>query len=502
MRSMKSEILLILTIWFCVMDCYSQAFNKKDWVSQDNKHLIIDPKSQPELIQGEKLLSVLLLSPAELKPYYNPGNNSFISKRPLSVMLRTVDLVNEKKISDTLFSRYLQIIQAPSLEIYGLRFDHHLKLIFANIKIPEADGPLSTFTIKESYFLGELKLQNIDARTLISHNHFKSGVEFSNLRGSLLLSENSIVESVKVYVNGSKLKLTVDEKNIKLRSTRNTYEGVDIKVKSLKGSKLNFDADTFNSNISIVGHTVTNRKNDHHVQFENCKLRESVDIGMLNVKRLSLINCNLESSNKLTWYTTIADTFELELFNINFSKLDFNVSAQTKLYFSPQRSQEEVEQVYLSLLSKFQNEGKALSYKNVDIQYKAHKWNEFILIGPVLNFIDKWWWNYGYNSNRIIIITISLLFIFYVFNLVLNDSLLAFYPIFAGKRGSSRIRPNKRNINHFVVMFILTVYIFLSLRVDFSKLDMTKTRMLIYFFVQYFIGLICLLFLFGYIFKL
>jgi hypothetical protein len=74
--------------------------------------------------------------------------------------------------------------------------------------------------------------------------------------------------------------------------------------------------------------------------------------------------------------------------------------------------------VYEGLLSNFEQDGFAQSYKILDIEYYKYKYERdekwFI------NWLQKWWWNYGYNKEKIFPNSLILLVCFFLSNLLIS----------------------------------------------------------------------------------
>jgi hypothetical protein len=75
-------------------------------------------------------------------------------------------------------------------------------------------------------------------------------------------------------------------------------------------------------------------------------------------------------------------------------------------------------QVYLLLLKQFEDRGLTDSYKYLDIEYR-----EMVYLhegDKLLNFIQKHWWNYGYNKELILKNTLLIFFLFVLINYLVS----------------------------------------------------------------------------------
>lgn len=172
------------------------------------------------------------------------------------------------------------------------------------------------------------------------------------------------------------------------------------------------------------------------------------------------------------------------------------------LFFDPGTRSDAKNEVYQALIDRYKMQGKSESYRNVDIQHKVYKYSDIKILGPALDQLSSWWWDYGHSRGLILRNTLILLGIFLLINTFLIKKLLAFYPIIDVATLNEKRSAGVIFVKNFVNIFIFTLYIFFSLNIDLEKLDSKKTTLMVYFFFQYFIGLICLFFLFNTVLKI
>lgn len=242
-----------------------------------------------------------------------------------------------------------------------------------------------------------------------------------------------------------------------------------------------------------------------NITFNDCSFGNNVSISNFqssDADTISFINCFkipyivniLPGDNKITLIFEKSDVS-----NISFDHLE-----NFKLAFLSKSSREDKISVYENLLAKFKREGKLSSFEYIDIEYKKFNFGES-LGGRLLSFIDKSWWNFGYQKWRIILWTIGLLLIYFVINLSIWNNITNIYPIILNSRNSN-YRPKITKISGkfrlVTTVFIFTAYIFFSLKIDLNKLSFDKPLLVIYFFLQYITGLICVFFIANAILKL
>jgi len=264
---------------------------------------------------------------------------------------------------------------------------------------------------------------------------------------------------------------------------------------------------TVNVKKSIITENVTiNNKTskNQNVYFDSC-LFKCNNINVNNIERLYITNC-VKFEHKVA--VIISQTYNplnkvnIELTGSDVSQIDFDFKENYELVFASNSSSEIKTSTYQNLLDKYKRENKSESYKWVDIQFKRFKYNENGLLGKIWDKVDDFWWNYGYAKQRILLWTFGLLIVFLIINLIIGKNLLIFYSVFGIKKSQKTKTQTFETLNQFILLFVLTLYIFFSLRVDFSKIKSNQSGMMIYFFFQYFMGLICLFFLLNAILKI
>lgn len=124
----------------------------------------------------------------------------------------------------------------------------------------------------------------------------------------------------------------------------------------------------------------------------------------------------------------------------------------------------------------------------------------------ILNWIDKHWWDYGYNKGLIFRNSLFLMFFFFVFNFVFYKSLTQLtYKIEEFTKKEAYIKRKYLNDSfrrHFfrtIYIFLYTGFVFWGLRLDVSKIKFDSTLLALYIIIQYLVGIICLAYLANYI---
>ncbi|HEY9001264.1 MAG TPA: hypothetical protein VIM89_07915 [Mucilaginibacter sp.] len=335
-----------------------------------------------------------------------------------------------------------------------------------------------------------------------------------NVSGDTIVSEVQIMKSKynKVEVSGNVFRKDTARIDVMNSSIQNLFfEGNNAKVLNAYFMEDTLGMANFSANY-IADVNVNHKINE--VNFFHCQLNNwlMTDITKLPGSRSIRFNqCSFGKESGLLGIS--ADTIEfkscvhiehgmflqgidkeeptiLKFYNTDLTNIEFDYDSRYKLYESPYP--ELNRSIYEQLLVKFQNEKKLNSYERVDKEYfqSRHSWfvNE-------LSFI---WWDYSYNKWRIIIWTIFFLLLFTLWNYGNWEKLILIYPI----KKSADISASASEYEKIIKIFVYTSFIFFSIKVDFEKLSFKSTKWLVYFFLQYIIGLICLFFIANAILKL
>ena len=111
----------------------------------------------------------------------------------------------------------------------------------------------------------------------------------------------------------------------------------------------------------------------------------------------------------------------IALYGSDIKKIKINYEL-FELYFpAPDTSFEKKISVYEKLLQKFKDDGFIESYKSLDIEYREFKYlknKDYFL-----NWFQKYWWNYGYNKEKVVYWSLRLFCLFSFFNLFLFPKL-------------------------------------------------------------------------------
>lgn len=185
---------------------------------------------------------------------------------------------------------------------------------------------------------------------------------------------------------------------------------------------------------------------------------------------------------------------------INFYYTDF------ELYFPENIPETGRLLVYKSLLNNFQRRGYTSSYERLYPEYEAYRYQA--KGQNLFNIIQKYWWNYGVNKERVFNWVAFFLVLFTLINALFFSALLKKYcsvPFLdkAVRDYSVISNPVTRYIYYLPGAFVFTVILFFGgfLRMGISIKDFTSNNMLVnlYLMLIISIGTICILFIFKYL---
>jgi hypothetical protein len=204
------------------------------------------------------------------------------------------------------------------------------------------------------------------------------------------------------------------------------------------------------------------------------------------------VSLRLNPGNEKKVYLLIEDS--------NIKNLIFDYTENIQLLLPRKATKDEIFSFYESFLLKFKEEGKALSYERLDIEYKKYKYfNNYSVpvIGYILNVIESLWWDYGYKKQKVFYWILYFLSIFYGANFIFWNKVKQSYPIIPEKDYSfyEKTKTKKQILyDKLLKVFIFTIFIFFTLKIEFSKLNFKSNTMVAWFFIQYIAGLSCLFF--------
>lgn len=328
-------------------------------------------------------------------------------------------------------------------------------------------------------------------------------LEIKNIKGILSLdSIQSMDDSLQISIDSSSLTL------IEKFRVLTKFADVTFSNDSLLDNTIFYNWGRLDTKMNVTFHdcyintmfAVNEPTNNISITFDNCEFGPKTFF-LLTIKAIAFKNCHRFSKPIYLGFsqnsTTTLDFEQSDLNNINFSFTSH--MGITQDYWNNDGFN-----LYDELLAKFEREGKSSSYKNLMIQYKQFKYSN-LYFGDVYNFFDKYWWNYGFSKLRIIAWTCLFLIIFFIGNVFARKTINNYYTILPkGQVGYYYITQKRFRyyFNFLIRIFFFTVFIFFTFKLNIERLSIQTTRFMAWIFLQYFIGLVCLFFLFNAVLKL
>lgn len=244
---------------------------------------------------------------------------------------------------------------------------------------------------------------------------------------------------------------------------------------------------TFKNEADFSGSTILDTLNFSFVKIEGSRI-------------IDLTKCSSDT-NKFTNRTININLTNADIDKIRIDYLKF------RLYFDKDVNFEDRSNVYLSLLNNFKRDGYSDSYEILDKEYQhfrnTYKSN---LRNHLYDFLQRLWWNYGYNKEYIFYWTIFFLVLFTFLNYRLADTLnrhvytienLKYTTIVSAKK----MKGSKLIFYRLYFSLLYTCIVFFAFNVKFDKLHFGKKALLVYFLLIYSIGIVCLAYLANYVLK-
>ena len=190
---------------------------------------------------------------------------------------------------------------------------------------------------------------------------------------------------------------------------------------------------------------------------------------------------------------------KINLLNSDISKIKINYEI-FKLWFPNYSTYEEKISTYEKLLKKFKDDSFLESYKKLDIEYQDYKntYNGKI----VLNWFLKYWWNYGYDKELVLVWSLCLFLVFSFLNSFLFEYLqrnvfevnFKFYTKIDSKH--SLLKTLKNSALYSINPLIYTAVIFFGIKISLEHFKKFSGWVL-YIWLIYIVGLFCLAYIFN-----
>lgn len=277
------------------------------------------------------------------------------------------------------------------------------------------------------------------------------------------------------------------------------YKDVDFTLTKFSGTtnflKTQFDGKVFFRSNSFYDKIVfTNSTFNDDLILDDCSLPDTLFFdGIKEIKKpidFSYVNTEKTSNG----YCNII------LSGTDISKLKLSYS-QFRIFFNITDRIETKKIIYERLLAVQKTNGFVEGYKILDKEYKSYK-NKIDnpTLGKFYDFLDSFWWDYGYDKNRIFLWSFLLFLIFTFINTLLLRKKVLFEKVIESKKLNALL--SNKSYPAIVISFFITGYLFFGLKFDVENLKYKNITLTFYLFFVYVVGLICIAYMANLVIKL
>jgi uncharacterized protein YjbI with pentapeptide repeats len=235
-----------------------------------------------------------------------------------------------------------------------------------------------------------------------------------------------------------------------------------------------------------------------NVMFNRSQVSGTLDLSYTNVNGGEIDLTQLERTNS-------TEPIKINVVGSAINKINFYYS-DFELYFPDNVTDVDKLTVYKALLNNFQHRGYTSSYERLYPEYQ--QFNYLRKGQSFFNFIQKYWWNYGLNKEKIFQWVAFLLIFFTLINSFFFVPLVTKYcsvPFLnkTTKDYSVIANPVTRYIYYLPGAFILTIVLFFGgfLRMGITSKEFISKNILvnIYLMIIVSIGTVCMFYMFKYL---
>lgn len=327
----------------------------------------------------------------------------------------------------------------------------------------------------------------------------------SNNGGKCLTFTNSVIDGFADFSN-SQFRAPSEFSQMSF-SKSVSFEGAEIH------RNLDFRLVFFNQNLLFKNAKISDSST---ISFEDCALADTLDfsfakLGMniIDLKRASYEGGRLDtitrSYNKhyLNLYKTDPGKF-----NLNYQYFTLLTTYEKDYYFQSHRKVktedvpfDEMCSIYESLLNSFKTKGQMQSYRLLDTEYRSYRWQDSTT--PWMSFVERNWWDYGYNKALIFRWTLIFLLLFTFGTFFRLSKLLATYPVSSipEQQDNAFALSVSEMARRYWYSLVFTSTLFFGLTLKFENINFTKKSATVYIVLVYVIGIVCLAYMANYIIQ-
>lgn len=385
-----------------------------------------------------------------------------------------------------------------------------------NLGLPRVTENIVSNTLEfDSCNLKYLNLAELSGSASIYNS--KIGVlSIDSVYGSLVLLNAAVITNVAMIQNG--LNISVDCQNTSFSNSaymlilNSIISDFRFGPSPKTGSEFRFWSDTLKKTFTtyaFLNESATWNNSNHNIfrfqncyidanfvffdeipnstfYFEGCTFGLNANLSDIPAHKVMFRSCRFLGASRYLGLHSKADTTYVSFINTNLDNIRFDYTPNTHLWFDTLDNFDVVESVYAHILKKFKDDGKSSAARVIDIEHQELTGNK------LFNFVDRLWWNYGYSRINGLYWMILFLVLFFIFNMLYWSPMGKTYPIIDLNVPALHERKYLRQL---LLIFLFTIYVFFSLRIDFSKIKYDRLGFVFMLFFQYAIGVWCLFFI-------
>lgn len=357
--------------------------------------------------------------------------------------------------------------------------------------VMHTDSSITDTPRKVDVFLSDIKSLNFISFSAIANPNDTIRIFPYNVNGVLIQGILSYLKLVQPYIDNSSSKYfslsVLTAKKIVIKNKIDTAT-----VASCKLDLLDFSSSAINHIFRIRNSTIDS---------------------------LKLTNCSLPQKIEFVNVDFVAGLYPIDLTTINYKSPIFislkNVTG-ADFIFNPEKIQFIIEKdqpfdvkasTYKAILKRIDKSIYLEEYGYYDRQYQELK---LLKDGhPIINFIEKYWWGYGYDGARVFQASTILFLIIILINLTCFSYLRKVYcpekiNIFMHKVNlryseKSAYRKMEYYLSHGLACVLYSSYIFWGLRLDIEKIHLKYWLFILLIVLEYILGIISLAYIAHYI---
>jgi hypothetical protein len=365
-----------------------------------------------------------------------------------------------------------------------------------------------------SIFLDRVHTYNCDFSNLL----INTDISIYSFAGSLKMEHvSSKADTLKIRINGSKFSSYAFSVANKINEVDflndSLIELVNLSTGLLSSTKSNNDENKasfiFTNCYINCPLQVTGLPGSAVVHFHNCEFGPSASLSLVG-SDVYLENCFKFAAplyiQNFGFKNGKIKSSLITIYNTDARKLDFVYTGEFHLNTSaPNNGHYSNELIYSSfetLKSKYLQEGRSESYKNISIEFEKYKYSQQGLWGGIKNFFDDTIWLYGFARSRILLLTLGLLLIFFIANFIFKKELNKLYPVYIDT--NFFLEQSNRFKYYTIIAFRIFAYtslIFFSFQIKIDRLMQQKIGLILWILFQYVSGIICLFFILNWVLK-